>query len=261
MSPNPFKSHRAYLLQGFYCPCLPDSDVFCPIPRKPHSNGALRQYVPDNYISFEKSEPIGDDYILDPVETNSESVTDVPDVITVKATELETSSGPGFSQDFHGHALGAADESNHIASWTDLEVGNLSIVESRTSNVMDDGVLNFSQPWNDSEFQTMNSTLWQGADDWDEFGFSGFFGIGTLPGQNHRIRTQIQLPPDTSPEFRCICATQVFLLHILKYLEGRLNQPGPCISLLQKIFTNLKTTPNCEYRGSKASLTSKSKEN
>ena len=35
---------------------------------------------------------------------------------------------------------------------------------------------------------------------------------------------------DTSPEFRYMCATQVFLLHILKYLEGRLNQPGPCIS-------------------------------
>jgi hypothetical protein len=117
------------------------------------------------------------------VETNSESVTDVSDVIAGKAKELETLSGPGFSQGFHGHALGAADESNHIASWTDLEVGNLSIVkESRTSNVMDDGVLNFSQPWNDSEFQTMNSTLWQGADDWDEFGFSGFFGIGHPSG-------------------------------------------------------------------------------
>ena len=105
-------------------------------------------------------------------------MTDVSDVIAGKAKELETLSGPGFSQGFHGHALGAADESNHIASWTDLEVGNLSIVESRTSNVMDDGVLNFSQPWNDSEFQTMNSTLWQGADDWDEFDFSGFFDIG-----------------------------------------------------------------------------------
>ena len=110
-------------------------------------------------------------------------MTDVSDVIAGKAKELETLSGPGFSQGFHGHALGAADESNHIASWTDLEVGNLSIVkESRTSNVMDDGVLNFSQPWNDSEFQTMNSTLWQGADDWDEFGFSGFFGIGNPSG-------------------------------------------------------------------------------
>jgi len=55
---------------------------------------------------------------------------------------------------------------------------------------MGDGDLNFSQPWNDSEFQTMNSTLWQGADDWDEFDFSGFFDIG----QPFRAKTIVYEP-------------------------------------------------------------------